>query len=58
MSDRDPAEQMISDLGLDPALGVDSDQRAELLRSWHQEDSAKSVKDDETADDRRDHGSR
>jgi hypothetical protein len=41
MSDRDPAEQMISDLGLDPALDVDSDQRAELLRSWHQQDAEK-----------------
>jgi hypothetical protein len=53
MSDRDPAESMIHDLGLDPALDVDSDQRAELLRSWHQEDSKTSAEGDDTADDRR-----
>lgn len=41
MSDRDPAESMISDLGLDPALDIDSDQRAELLRRWHEEDAEK-----------------
>jgi hypothetical protein len=43
--DRDPAEQMISDLGLDPALDVDSDQRAELLRSWH-DDAARNNEDE------------
>ncbi|HEY5349050.1 MAG TPA: hypothetical protein VIJ64_04930 [Candidatus Lustribacter sp.] len=46
MSDRDPAEQMISDLGLNPALDVDSDQRAELLRSWHEQDAEKDAEKD------------
>jgi hypothetical protein len=41
MEDEDPAAEMIHDLGLDPALDVDSDQRAELLRRWHEEDAAK-----------------
>jgi len=40
MEDDDPpAEQMIADLGLDPTLEIDSDQRAELLRRWHSERS-------------------
>jgi hypothetical protein len=39
--DPDPAAEMIQDLGLDPALDVDSDQRAELLRRWHEEDANK-----------------
>ncbi len=26
---------MVSELGIDPALDIDTDQRAELLRSWH-----------------------
>jgi len=38
MEDDDPpAEQMIRDLGIDPSLEIDSDQRAELLRRWHSE---------------------
>lgn len=37
MKDRDPGEEIIHDLGIDPALDVDSDQRAELLRRWHKE---------------------
>lgn len=39
MEDKDPspAEQMIHDLDTDPALDVDSDQRAELLRKWHRD---------------------
>lgn len=28
---------MIHDLDTDPALDVDSDQRAELLRKWHRD---------------------
>lgn len=36
-NDDPPAEQMIHDLGIDPALEIDSDQRAELLRRWHKE---------------------
>ncbi len=39
MEDKDPspAENMIHDLDTDPALDVDSDQRAELLRKWHRD---------------------
>jgi hypothetical protein len=37
--DEDPAAEMVHELGIDPALEVDSDQRAELLRRWHQEDA-------------------
>ncbi|HUA09766.1 MAG TPA: hypothetical protein VMA98_10910 [Candidatus Acidoferrales bacterium] len=37
MSERDPADEMISEMGIDPALEIDSDQRAELLRKWHRE---------------------
>ncbi|HTU70946.1 MAG TPA: hypothetical protein VMF11_11570 [Candidatus Baltobacteraceae bacterium] len=37
MEDEDPAAEMIHELGIDPALEVDSDQRAELLRRWHKE---------------------
>jgi hypothetical protein len=39
MQDEDPAGEMIRELGIDPALDVDADQRAELLRRWHQEDA-------------------
>jgi hypothetical protein len=28
---------MIHDLGIDPAVEIDSDQRADLLRRWHRE---------------------
>lgn len=28
---------MIHDVGTDPALDVDADQRAELLRKWHRD---------------------
>jgi hypothetical protein len=41
MQDEDPIAEMVSELGLDPALDVDSDQRAELLRRWHEEEAAK-----------------
>lgn len=37
MEDEDPAAEMIHELGIDPALEIDSDQRAELLRRWHKE---------------------
>jgi hypothetical protein len=36
--DPSPAEQMIHDLGTDPALDVDADERAELLQKWHRDD--------------------
>jgi len=41
MSDRDPGEQIIHDLGMDAAFDVDSNQRAELLKRWHEEDAEK-----------------
>ena len=37
--DVDIGEEMVSELGIDPAIDVDSNQRAELLRSWHTEPS-------------------
>ena len=39
MNDRNAGEEMLSELGLDPALEIDTDQRAELLRSWHNEEN-------------------
>ncbi|NNM99098.1 MAG: hypothetical protein HKL91_04810 [Candidatus Eremiobacteraeota bacterium] len=39
MNDRNAGEEMVSELGIDPALDIDTDQRAELLRSWHSEDA-------------------
>ena len=39
MSDRDAGEEIVHDLGLDPSIDIDSDQRAELLQRWHQEDA-------------------
>jgi hypothetical protein len=41
MSDRDPGEEIIHDLGMDPGLDVDSNQRAELLQRWHEEAAEK-----------------
>jgi len=38
MKDRNTGEKIVSDLGLDPAIDVDSDQRAELLQRWHKEE--------------------
>jgi hypothetical protein len=46
MNDRSPEEEMIAELGIDPALEVDSDQRAELLRRWHREDAEKDAQQD------------
>jgi hypothetical protein len=40
MEDRSPGEEMVSELGIDPAIDVDADQRVELLRRWHEEDAA------------------
>jgi hypothetical protein len=41
MSDRDRStgEEMVSELGIDPSVDIDSDQRAELLERWHEEDA-------------------
>ncbi|HVA26981.1 MAG TPA: hypothetical protein VNF68_02310 [Candidatus Baltobacteraceae bacterium] len=41
--DRDPGEQIIHDLGMDPGLDVDADQRAKLLQRWHQEAADKAA---------------
>ena len=38
MNDRNAGEEMVSELGIDPALEIDTDQRAELLRSWHDDE--------------------
>ena len=39
MNDRNAGEEIVSELGIDPALDIETDQRAELLRSWHKEGS-------------------
>ena len=41
--DRDPGEQIIHDLGMDPGLDIDSNQRAELLQRWHKEAAEKAA---------------
>lgn len=43
MSDRERStgEEMVSELGIDPSVDIDSDQRAELLQRWHEEDAEK-----------------
>jgi hypothetical protein len=41
MEDRSTGEEMVSELGIAPAVDVDADQRAELLRRWHEEDAEK-----------------
>jgi len=37
--DRDSGEEIVHELGLDPAEDIDSNQRAELLREWHKQDA-------------------
>ena len=37
--DDNVADEMISEEGTAPALGVDIDQRAKLLRKWHEGES-------------------
>ena len=49
MNDRNAGEEMVSELGIDPTLDIDSDQRAELLRNWHSEESEE---EDEASDER------
>ena len=41
--DRDPGEQIVHDLGMDPGLDVDANQRAELLQRWHKEAADKAA---------------
>lgn len=35
----DIGSEMVRELGIDPALGVDDDQRFETLRRFHEEDA-------------------
>ena len=52
MHDEDPtSEQMIHDLGLDPAIEIDDNQRAELLRRWHRERSSRYGKEPDVKGD-------
>jgi hypothetical protein len=37
--DRSIPEEMVDELGIDPAAGVDDRQRFELLREWHRRDA-------------------
>lgn len=37
--DRGVGEEMVHELGIDPAAEIDSDQRAELLREWHRREA-------------------
>ena len=37
--ERSAGEEIVHELGLDPAEDIDSDQRAELLREWHKQDA-------------------
>lgn len=39
--DRTTGEEMVSELGIDPSVDIDSNQRAELLKRWHEEDAEK-----------------
>jgi len=39
MNERNAGDEMVSEMGIDPALDIDTDQRAELLRRWHEEDA-------------------
>ena len=38
-NDRNTSEEMVEELGIDPAAGVDDRQRFELLREWHRDDA-------------------
>lgn len=43
-NDKTAGEQMVEDLGMAPALDVDDNQRAELLREWHHRDAEADAK--------------
>ena len=47
MEDHTPGENMVTDLGLNPGLGVQSDQRLEKLREQHAQDAAKETKEED-----------
>ncbi|MBC5815371.1 MAG: hypothetical protein GIW97_02415 [Candidatus Eremiobacteraeota bacterium] len=47
MDDRTVGEKMTQDLGLNPGLSVNSDQRLEKLREQHAEDAEKDVKEED-----------
>jgi len=53
MNDRNAGEEMVSEMGIDPALDIDTDQRAELLRSWHSEDAEASEETDKDGSEKR-----
>ena len=54
MSDRDAGEEMVSELGIDPAVDIDDRQRYELLREWHKEDAEKAEAEKHRAEKERD----
>ena len=47
--DVDVGAEMVKELGIDPAAGVDSNQRFELLRKWHREDAEKAKQNEDDA---------
>lgn len=47
--DTNVGEEMVRELGIDPAAGVDSNQRFELLRAWHREDAEKAKQNEDEA---------
>ncbi len=57
MNDRNAGEEMVSEMGIDPALDIDTDQRAELLRRWHEEDARAAEETDTDGSDEHDRDS-
>ena len=47
MEDHTVGENIVSDLGLNPALSVDTDLRLRKLREQHEEDSEKEIKEED-----------
>lgn len=47
LEDKTVGENMVSELGLNPALGVESNQRLEKLREQHAEDAEKETKEED-----------
>ncbi len=45
----DIGSEMVRELGIDPALGVDDDQRFETLRRFHEEDAQRDAEKREAA---------
>jgi hypothetical protein len=40
-------EEIVREPGINPAAGIDSNQRAELLRRWHSEDAERDKENEE-----------